>query len=152
MKTLIIYASTHHGSAKKIAAAMAKSVGADLADAVQGGIPNIGTYDLIGLVSGIYFHSFHESIQKIVREGAFRPGQKVFLADTCGVAYRDYTKGLGKQLEQRGLAVLGSFQCRGYDTYGVFGKLGGIAKGHPDANDLERAEQFVRQMLDKAAK
>ena len=37
---------------------------------------------------------------------------------------------------------MGSFQCRGYDTYGIFGKLGGIAKGHPSQQELKKAEIF----------
>lgn len=131
---------------------MAEVLGADLTDAVKGGCPDLGAYDLIGLASGVYFHSFHKSVQKLAQEADFRPGQKVFLADTCGVGYRNYSKGLQKILEQRGAAVLGSFQCRGYDTYAVFGKLGGIAKGHPNAADLERAERFAAEMRDKAEK
>lgn len=150
MKTLIIYASTHHGNTKKAAEAMAASIGADLADILQDGSPDISGYDLVGLASGVYFHSFHERIRQFVREADFRPGQKMFLADTCGVGYRNYSSGLKKVLEQRGATVLGSFQCRGYDTYAVFGKLGGIAKGHPSAADLERAARFAADMRDKA--
>ena len=150
VKTLIIYASTHHGNTKQIASAMAKALDADLGDAVKGPCPDPSGYDLVGLASGVYFHAFHESVQQYAQTAAFRPGQKVFLADTCGVGYRDYSAGVRKILEGRGVKVLDSFQCRGFDTYGVFGRLGGIAKGHPNAGDLEQAARFARRMLEKA--
>ena len=41
-------------------------------------------------------------------------------------------------------AVLGEFGCRGYDTFGPFRLVGGIAKGRPDARDLENARAFYR--------
>lgn len=147
MKTLMIYASTHHGNTKQVAERIAARLDADLYDAGKDALPAPSGYDLVGLASGIYFHSFQESVQKYARTASFRPGQKVFLVDTCGVGYRDYTSGMRKLLEQRGVQVIGKFQCRGYDTYGVFGKLGGIAKGHPSAADLDHAGQFAQEML-----
>ena len=42
------------------------------------------------------------------------------------------------------LPVLGEFSCKGYDTFGPFRLVGGIAKGHPDAADLEDARRFYR--------
>lgn len=148
--SIIVYASTHHGNTRKLAERMARSIGADLADAVKEGCPDLTRYDLVGFASGIYFHSFHESLQKIARSAEFRPGQRVFLADTCGVGYKNYCGGMGRLLEKRGVQILGSFQCRGYDTYGIFGKLGGIAKGHPTEADLERAGEFAKEMRCKA--
>ncbi|HAP20133.1 MAG TPA: flavodoxin, partial [Lachnospiraceae bacterium] len=35
------------------------------------------------------------------------------------------------------------FGCKGYDTFGPFKLVGGIAKGHPDGNDLKAAVSFV---------
>lgn len=150
VKTLIIYASTHHGNTRRVAEAMAKAAGADLADALAGPCPDPIGYDLVGLASGVYFHAFHKSIQQYAQTAPFFPGQKVFLAGTCGVGYRDYSSGIRKILEGRGAGVLGSFQCRGYDTYGIFGRLGGIARGRPNDRDLEQASRFARQMLEKA--
>lgn len=150
MKTLIIYASTHHGNTRQVAQAMAKAIGADLADVLRGP-PDLSGYGLICLASGVYFHAFHESIRRFAQMAAFQPGQKVFLAGTCGLGYRDYSAGLRRLLEGRGVQVLGSFQCRGYDTYALLGRLGGIARGRPDARDLAQAERFAREMLARAA-
>lgn len=62
MKTVIIFASTHHGNTKTVVEYMAKSITADLIDITQNQNPDISAYDIIGFASGIYFHSFHESI------------------------------------------------------------------------------------------
>ena len=42
--------------------------------------------------------------------------------------------------------MLGEFGCRGFDTFGPFKLAGGIAKGHPDALDLEEARKFYRSL------
>lgn len=147
MKTLIIFASTHHGNTKKVAEHMAKSITADLIDITQNQNPVISSYDMIGFASGIYFHSFHETIKNYIGNTLFNGNQKVFLIATCGISYIDYTKGIKKLLRQKNVECLGSFQCRGYDTYGIFGKLGGIAKGHPSQQELKRAEDFIKNII-----
>lgn len=86
MKTVIIFASTHHGNTKKVAEYMAKIIAADLIDITQNLNPDISAYDIVGFASGIYFHSFHEAIKKFICNTVFNKNQKVFLVDTCGVA------------------------------------------------------------------
>jgi len=101
MKTVVIYASTHHGNTKKVAEYMAKIITADLIDITQNQNPDITAYDIIGFASGIYFHSFHENIKKYISNTVFNKNQKIFLVDTCGVAYIDYTKEIKKLLKQK---------------------------------------------------
>lgn len=126
---------------------MAGSISADLIDITQNRHPDISSYDMIGFASGVYFHSMHKSIQEFVRSAPFREHQKVFLVDTCGVTYIDYTKSVKKILKERKIACVGSFQCRGFDTFGIFGKFGGIAKGHPNGADMAKAENFIRSII-----
>ena len=40
--------------------------------------------------------------------------------------------------------AIGKFFCKGYDTYGPFKLVGGIAKGHPDEKDLMAAVEFYK--------
>ena len=42
--------------------------------------------------------------------------------------------------------MLGEFGCKGYDTFGPFKLVGGIAKGHPDQKDLAAARAFYRRL------
>lgn len=146
MKSVIIYASTHHGNTKKVAERMAKKIGARVVNILEEGPPDISDVKLVGLLSGVYFGKLHESIVTFAREAAFTPDHRVFLADTCGAGRKDYTYQVRKLLEERGVAFLDRFQCPGYDTYGPFGLIGGIRKGRPNEHDLKMAEQFVQRM------
>ena len=65
--------------------------------------------------------------------------------------YKRQTKGKGagalaEIAGEKRCPVLGEFSCRGYDTFGPFKLVGGIAKGHPNARDLERARKFYREI------
>ncbi len=147
MKTVIIYASTHHGNTRKIAEAMADCISADLIDITENQEPIILEYDVIGFASGIYFQAYHKKITEFIQHATFSDRQKAFLANTCGMSIFDYNKVPRKLLKANGVPCLGSFQCRGYDTFGIFGKLGGIAKGRPNAADIENARSFIDKIL-----
>ena len=147
MKTIIIYASTHHGNTKKIVDCMAEQLAADTVDILQNPTPDISAYDRIGFASGVYFHSLHEKLKNYIECTTFQENQNVFVVATCGVAYIDYTKSIKKLLKQKNVSCIGSFQCRGYDTYGIFGKIGGIAKHHPNEQDLKRAREFAKTLI-----
>ena len=146
MKSLILYASPHHGNTKRVAERMAKKIGARLVDVIREEPPDLAGYRLIGLASGAYFGTLHEAIAAFAGEAAFTPDHKVFLAATCGAGYKDHTYRVRKLLEERGVVCLGRFQCRGYDTYGPWKLIGGIARKHPNETDLRKAEIFAQRM------
>lgn len=146
MKTAILYVSIHHGNTKKVAEAMAEELSADLFDLNKTDNINLSSYDCIGLASGCFFQKMHEKIRRFVHETDFLPGQKVFLICTAGLLYRDYTKEIRAELLRKGVEVSGSFQCRGFDTYGFLEKIGGIAKGHPNNKDLQKARAFAKNL------
>ena len=43
--------------------------------------------------------------------------------------------------------MLGEFHCKGYDTFGPFRLVGGIAKGRPNIRDLETPAVFREVQL-----
>ena len=47
---------------------------------------------------------------------------------------------------ERRCPVLGSFGCKGYDTFGPFKLVGGIARGRPNEADLEQARSFYQEI------
>ena len=47
-------------------------------------------------------------------------------------------------LEGKHADLIGKYSCKGYDTYGPFKLVGGIAKGHPDEKDLMAAVDFYK--------
>ena len=146
MKIIILYASVHHGNTRKLVKCMADAVPATLVDITKDSCPDISGYDVIGLASGVYFFTLHESIVRFLEQAAFEKGQQVFFVDTCGVAACDYTKKLKSKLQEKGVPCLGAFQCRGYDTYGFWGKIGGIARKHPNEKDFRKAQQFLKSI------
>ena len=54
------------------------------------------------------------------------------------------SKALRRIAANKGCPVLGEFGCRGYDTFGPFKLVGGIAKGRPNERDLEQARAFYQ--------
>ena len=90
-------------------------------------------YDRIGFASGIYFSKFHQTILKFASEN-LPENKKVFMICTYGgsAAY----KSLEFILKEKKTYIIGKFGCKGYDTFGPFKLVGGIAKGHPDEKDL----------------
>lgn len=149
MKAIIIYLSSHHGNTKKVVESMAKALGWETVNITKTDNIDIAGYDLIGFASGIYFSSFHEKIKDYISSTEFASNQKIFLVSTCGIPIGDYGKEVKNLLAKKGVSCVGCFQCRGYDTYGFFGKIGGIAKKHPNHKDLAKAQKFAKAMAQK---
>lgn len=132
MKTVIVYASVHHGNTKKLVEKIAEECKVDLIDAVQQPKADLSDYDRIGFASGIYFSKFHQTILKFASEN-LPENKKVFIICTYG----------GSAVKEKKTDIIGKFGCKGYDTFGPFKLVGGIAKGHPDGKDLKAAVSFV---------
>ena len=47
--------------------------------------------------------------------------------------------------------MIGSFSCRGFDTVGPFGFIGGINRGRPNDHDLDRAAAFAARLRKRVA-
>lgn len=146
MKTVIVYASIHHQNTEKLVKGVAKEIEVKLIDITKNKSIDLSEYDRIGFASGVFYQSMHKNILNCIERTKFREGQKVFLIATCGVIIRDYTKPAKKILAKKNIEVLGSYQCRGFDTFGLFAKIGGIAKKHPNDNDIRKAQKFVKSL------
>ncbi|WP_252210434.1 hypothetical protein [Blautia faecis] len=70
--------------------------------------------------------------------------KKVFLICTYGGS-ANY-KSIEQILNKKHASVEGKFGCKGYDTFGPFKLVGGIAKGHPDDKDIQYAVEFVKDL------
>ena len=68
MKTVIVYASVHHGNTKKLVEKIAEECKVDLIDAVQQPKADMPDYDRIGFASGLYFPKFHQTILTFASE------------------------------------------------------------------------------------
>lgn len=147
MKTLIIYESVHHGNTEKIAKAMAKPLNADMTRVEDINVNSLNNYDLIGFGSGIYYGKLHENMQKMIDGLSSLPEKKAFVFSTSGMGNKSYNNDIIHRLKEKRLNVVGSFASKGYDTFGPFKLVGGIAKGRPDNNDLQKAKAFAEELI-----
>lgn len=145
MKTVICYYSRHHGNTRKVLEAMAAEGQVDLVDVTTRQLVRLEEYDCVGFASGIYYGKIQAGVLQFARQ--YLPqGKPVFFVCTYGGSKGGGTKELRKIAEEKDCPVLGEFGCKGYDTYGPFKLVGGIAKGRPNARDLEAARSFFREM------
>lgn len=145
MKTAICYYSRHHGNTLTVLKAMAQVGEVDLIDVTVRQVVHLEEYDCIGFASGIYGFEFQKAVVEFARQ-YLHQGKPVFFVYTYGGAKGNGAKSLTEIAKEKGCPVLGEFSCKGYDTFGPFKLVGGIAKGRPNAQDLEDACCFFRQI------
>ncbi|HJC01335.1 MAG TPA: flavodoxin family protein [Candidatus Flavonifractor merdavium] len=145
MKTAICYYSRHHGNTRSVLEAMAQEGETALIDVTARQAVRLEEYDCVGFASGIYGFEMHKAVVEYARQ--YLPqGKPVFFVYTYGGAKGTGAKALAELAREKDCPVLGEFSCKGYDTFGPFKLVGGIAKGHPDGRDLENARQFYRNI------
>ena len=110
-------------------------------DAVKQPDADLSSYDMIGFASGIYFSKFHQSILEFAEKN-LPDDKKILLICTYGGSANYKT--IEQILDKKYSTVIGKFGCKGYDTFGPFKLVGGIAKGHPDEKDIKNAVEFVK--------
>lgn len=145
MKTAVVYYSKHHGNTKKVLDALAHNRDITLVDALNPQNINLAEYDCIGFASGIYYSKFHKSVLKFAEN--YLPEHKdVFFLYTYGAEKEGYTNAIRKVAAAKSAHILGEFGCFGFNTFGPFKLIGGIAKGHPSQTDFENARKFFDEI------
>ena len=146
MKTAIIYYSQHHGNTKKLLDAMAAAdPDLTLIDVASAGDVDLTEYDRIGIASGIYFSSFAKQVLNYA-EKHLPEGKPVFFIYTHGAPAGNFLKGIRAITEKKHCRELGEFRCQGFDTFGPFKLVGGIAKGHPTHEEIMAAVRFYQEL------
>lgn len=49
-------------------------------------------------------------------------------------------------MDSKNCNFTGRYICAGYDTFGPFKLVGGIQKGHPDADEIAGAVKFYEEL------
>lgn len=146
MKTAIVYASVHHGNTKKL---LDEIVKADpevvLIDAVGEKTADLSGYDRIGIASGIAYGKYYPQMLAFLAEN-LPENKQVFFIHTGGAPHERDCYAAKAIADERHCRTLGIFRCKGFDTFGPFRLIGGIAKGHPDAGELAGAVAFYRSL------
>lgn len=148
MKTAICYYSRHHGNTRKVLDAMAGEGGVGLIDVTAQQAVRLEEYDCIGFASGVYFGKFHDGVLSFARK--YLPhGKACVFRLHLWRRQRDQHEALLEIAKEKNCPILGKFGCKGFDTFGPFKLVGGIAKGHPNTQDLERARSFYREIKER---
>jgi len=154
MKVLLVCRSRSHGNTARVAHAMAEVFDATVVTPSQVVPEALGEYDVVGFGSGIYGFSFDDELRTLVASLPHVPGRDAFIFATSGagrVIERPFRTPLAALLRSAGYDVVGTFCCRGYDTWLPLRLVGGVNKGHPDDADLARARTFAEQVRNRIA-
>ena len=139
----VIYASVHHGNTKRLLEEASSDIGIDLINAENAAHTDLSKYKAVGFASGIYMSKFHKSLVNFLDSKPILP-KNTFIIYTSGSGGKKYADAISKQLVGLDLKILGVYQCKGYDTYGPFKIIGGIAKGHPNRDDAEKCSDLLK--------
>ena len=143
MKTAIAYYSKHHGNTKKLLDAIAATDEIDLIDVTATKTADLSGYDRIGFASGIYYGAFAKQIQAFASDN-LPENKSVFLIETCGSPRKGYFSAMEKIAAEKNCTVIGKYECLGFDTFGPFKIIGGLQKGHPTEDEIQKAVEFYR--------
>lgn len=145
MKTAIIYYSKHHGNTKKLLNAIVEKHEVTLINITDNPTTDLSGYDRIGFASGIYYSKFQKALLKYAEE--YMPeGKETFFIYTYGAEKKGYTNAIKEAVRKHNAKVLGEFGCFGFNTFGPFKLIGGIAKGHPNNDDLSNVLKFYESL------
>ena len=145
MKTAIVYYSQHHGNTKKLLDAISAKHDVTLIDVVKEPSADLTGYDRIGFASGIYYTSFAKQLLSCA-ETSLPEGKEVFYIYTHGAPKGDFLKAIRRIAEEKHCREIGEYRCQGYDTFGPFKLVGGIAKGHPTEEEINGAVEFYQKL------
>ena len=141
MKTAIVYYSKHHGNTKKLIDAIAAQHDVTAIDATEVKTADLSGYDMVGFASGIYYSKFHKTVLEFAEQN-LPDGKPVFFLYTYGAEKKGYTKAITEAVFKHNAEIVGEFGCFGFNTFGPFKLIGGIAKGHPDQKDFNNVMKF----------
>lgn len=145
MKTVILYYSKHHENTRKLLDAIQKEYHVTLIDITQNPNIDLSSYDRIGFASGIYYSKFQKTLLEYANK--YMPNNKeTFFIYTYGAEKVGYTNAIKEAVNKHNAKVLGEFGCFGFNTFGPFKLIGGIAKGHPDSNDIDNVLKFYKEL------
>lgn len=148
--TAIFYHSHHHSNTKRVLDTIAAQYPVDVFSLPGQIEADFSRYRTFGFASGIYYARFDASLVNFIQSTPeLVKGRQCFLIYTSGSDKDSYAKSFSRLLQSNGAHILGVYHCRGFDTFGPFKLLGGIAKGHPDDQDLAEALAFYQDILQK---
>jgi flavodoxin len=158
-RSLLVLYSYHHKNTEKVAKAMAKVLDAEIKTPQEVRPEELREYDLVGFGSGIYSEKLHETVLGLADRLPQAAGGKAFIYSSNGAPASLFSDSMSRdqmaknhrlikeKLQAKGYVIVGDFSCPGFNTNSFLKYLGGLNKGRPNEEDLERAEAFARGLL-----
>ena len=152
-RAVILCKSSHHGNTAKVARMMAAALHAEVGEPEAFPYTSLEGVGLLGLGSGVYYGRMHPVLFDWLRGLPDTPTATcpAFVFSTSGLPFlaKFWHAPLIRALSEKGFVMVGEFHCRGHDSWGPLGLVGGINKRHPDGRDLERASRFAAGIAKK---
>jgi flavodoxin len=146
LKSIVLYKSLCHGNTLKIATVIAETLKADIKTLEAKDRERVQEYELIGFGSGIFYQKHHKTLFDFVEGLPEIKNKQAFVFSTSGLCLPEFNTPLETVLKKKGFQITGSFVCKGWDTWGPYKLVGGIAKGRPDESDLQLAREFASSL------
>jgi len=150
MKSLLIIFSYHHNNTEKIAKVFSKVLDAQIKTPQQINPKELQEYDLIGFGSGIDSDKHYQVLLDFADKLPQLTDKNVIIFSTSGITGEEKREkdhsALKEILQGKGCRIVGEFQCRGFNTNSFLRFFGGMNKGRPNAEDLQRAEKFAQNL------
>lgn len=151
MKSLIVVHSYHHNNTRAVAKAIANVLRADIKTTFEADMNELCEYDLIGFGAGIDSGKHYKELLDFACKLVPAAGRKCFLFSTSAVqgeakVAKDH-KALREIVRSKGYSVIGEFSCLGYNTNLFLKYIGGMNRGRPNAEDLDKAMEFAEKLM-----
>lgn len=144
-KKIIVYQSSHHQNTEKLVLQLARALECDTCPIDQTDRLNLSQYTEVVFAGGVYYGKPAESLTQYIKINAGSlKDKKIHLILTSGVAFKSYILNFKKMVEDLGLKVDKTFHCKGFSSYGILKYIGGVAKGHPNDDDIISAIMWFR--------
>lgn len=121
MRTIILYASHHHGNTKKLVDAIVEAHPEidtlDVKSLGKNEYPDLHEYHLIGVATGIYYSEIDKDMARVLTN-VLQPQDKVFGLMTYGGKNKWYGKDIDGICRMRQAIFMGVYGCSGFDTWG----------------------------------
>jgi flavodoxin len=137
MADIAVFVDSRGGNTRKVADAIAEELGITVGDL---GTPLPDDAKTLFLGSGTYGGKPGEAMMKFIGAGTFT-GRKVALLGTSAspAGSEKMIAVMAETLKQKGAIILGSWHCQGRFLL--------LNWGRPNAEDLDNAKKFAREML-----
>lgn len=72
--------------------------------------------------------------------------KNIFFVYTYGTEKPGYTKAITKAVAYSGATIIGEYGCLEFNTFGPFKLIGGMAKNHPNNDEINGAISFYNNL------